>query len=130
MDEWIELRRKIRNQKIPLRQLARDTGIYRTTLRKIRDNGQPPGYQRTTAISQPKISPYLDRIKAILEDDKGAGHKKQYKHTNHKDCFPWAEILWCFQSHLLVLSYSFSTLPAGLVFLSKSFLYRKPRSAI
>ena len=83
MDEWIELRRKIRNQKIPLRQLARDTGIHRTTLRKIRDNGQPPGYQRTIAISQPKISPYLDRIKAILEEDKGAGHKKQY-HTAKK----------------------------------------------
>ena len=26
MDQWIELRRKIRNQQIPLRQLARKTG--------------------------------------------------------------------------------------------------------
>ena len=38
MDEWIELRRKIRNEQIPLRQLERETGIHRQTLRKIRDN--------------------------------------------------------------------------------------------
>ena len=38
MDQWIELRRKIRNQEIPLRQLERETGIHRKTLRKIRDN--------------------------------------------------------------------------------------------
>jgi len=29
MDEWIELRREIRNEQIPLRQLERETGIYR-----------------------------------------------------------------------------------------------------
>ncbi len=40
MDEWIELRRKIRNEQIPLRQLERETGIHRETLRKIRDNSQ------------------------------------------------------------------------------------------
>jgi len=32
MDQWIELRRKIRNQRIPLRQLQRETGIHRQTL--------------------------------------------------------------------------------------------------
>ena len=46
MDQWIELRRKIRNQKLPLRQLQRETGIHRKTLRKIRDNSQPPAVCR------------------------------------------------------------------------------------
>jgi transposase len=77
MDKWIELRRKIRNQEIPLRQLERDTGIHRKTLRKIRDNSQPPGYRRTKSINKPKISPYLDRIKALIKSDKQE-HKKQY----------------------------------------------------
>ncbi len=45
MDEWIKLRRKIRNQEVPLRQSERETGIHRKTLRKIRDNSQPPGLQ-------------------------------------------------------------------------------------
>jgi hypothetical protein len=83
MDKWIELRRKIRNQEIPLRQISRESGIHRQTLRKIRDHSQPPGYQRAQPIQKSKIDPYIDRIKAILEDDKGADHKKQY-HTAKK----------------------------------------------
>jgi len=79
MDQWIELRRKIRNQEVPLRQLERETGIHRKTLRKIRDNSQPPGYQRTKPIQKAKIGPYIDRIKAIIEADKEV-HKKQ-RHT-------------------------------------------------
>ena len=83
MDKWIELRRKIRNQEIPLRQISRESGIHRQTLRKIRDHSQPPGYQRAQPIQKSKIDLYIDRIKAILEDDKGADHKKQY-HTAKK----------------------------------------------
>ena len=82
MDEWIELRRKIRNQEIPLRQLERETGIHRQTLRKVRDNSQPPGYQRTKPIEKTKIGPFLKRIKAIIESDKQV-HKKQ-RHTAKK----------------------------------------------
>ena len=83
MDRWIELRRKIRNQEIPLRQISREHGIHRQTLRKIRDNSQPPGYQRTQPIQKSKIDPYIDRIKAIIEDDKLVSHKKQH-HTATK----------------------------------------------
>ena len=82
MDEWIELRRKIRNQEVPLRQLERETGIHRKTLRKVRDNSQPPGYQRTKPIDKTKIGPYIKRIKAIIESDKQV-HKKQ-RHTAKK----------------------------------------------
>ena len=78
MDQWIELRRKIRNQQIPLRQLARETGIHRQTLRKIRDNSQPPGYQRTHPIQKTKIGPYLDRIKSIIESDKQMPKKQRH----------------------------------------------------
>jgi transposase len=77
MDQWIELRRKIRNEEVSLRQLERNTGIHRQTLRKIRDNSQPPGYQRTKPIEKSKIGPYIDRIKAIIKADK-EDHKKQY----------------------------------------------------
>ena len=82
MDQWIELRRKIRNQDIPLRQLERETGIGRQTLRKIRDNSHPPGYRRTKPIDKPKISPYLDRIKSIIEADKQMPNKQ--RHTAKK----------------------------------------------
>jgi transposase len=82
MDEWIELRRKIRNEQIPLRQLERETGIHRETLRKIRDNSQPPGYRRTRPIQKSKIGPYLDRIKNIIESDKQMPRKQ--RHTSKK----------------------------------------------
>ena len=82
MDEWIELRRKIRNEQIPLRQLERETGIHRQTLRKIRDNSQPPGYRRTRHIQKSKIGPYLDRIKDIIISDKQM--PKKQRHTAKK----------------------------------------------
>jgi len=77
MEQWIELRRKIRNQDVPLRQLERETGINRQTLRKIRDNSQPPGYRRSKSIDKPKIGPYLDRIKDLIKPE-NQEHKKQY----------------------------------------------------
>jgi transposase len=77
MDQWIELRRKLCTDGVSLRQLERDTGIHRKTLRKIRDHSQPPGYQRSQPTLALKIGPYLGRIQAILDAD-NAGHKKQY----------------------------------------------------
>jgi len=77
MDQWIELRRKMRIEGVSLRQLERDTGIHRQTLRKIRDHSQPPGYQRAVPVEKTKIGPYLGRIRAILATDK-TEHKKQY----------------------------------------------------
>ena len=58
MDQWIELRRQIRNGEISLRQLERETGIHRQTLRKIRGHSEPPGYQRTKPVEKSKIGPY------------------------------------------------------------------------
>ncbi len=78
MDQWIEIRRKIRNKGIPLRQISRETGLHRKTLRKIRDNGQPPGYRRAKPTCRPKIGPYLDRIKAIIESDKQIPRKQRH----------------------------------------------------
>ena len=54
MDQWIELRRKIRNREVSLRQLERDTGIGRQTLRKIRGQqsaaGLPPSVLQDESI--------------------------------------------------------------------------------
>jgi len=82
MDQWIELRRQIRNGEVSLRQLHRETGISRPTLRKIRDNSEPPGYQRTKPIEKSKIGPYLGRIKEIIDGDKQM--PKKQRHTAKK----------------------------------------------
>jgi len=82
MDQWIELRRKIRNGEVSLRQLHRETGLSRATLRKIRDNSQPPGYQRSKPVEKSKIGPYLGRIKEIIDADKQIPRKQ--RHTAKK----------------------------------------------
>jgi len=79
MDKWIEIRRQIRNEAVSLRHLERETGIHRQTLRKIRDNSEPPGYQRTRPAAKTKIEPYLERIEGIINSDKQV-HRKQ-RHT-------------------------------------------------
>jgi len=86
MDQWIELRRKIRNQEVSLRQLERDTGIHRKTLRKIRDNSEPPGYRRTKTIQKTKIGPHLDRIKEIIESDKQMPRKQRHTAKRIWEC--------------------------------------------
>jgi len=78
MDQWIELRRKIRQEGFSLRQLERDTGIHRQTLRKIRDNSQPPGYQRAKPIAKSKMGPYLGRIKDIIASDRQMPRKQRH----------------------------------------------------
>jgi transposase len=82
MDQWIELRRRIRNGEVSLRQLHRETGISRSTLRKIRDNSEPPGYQRTKPVEKSKIGPYLGRIREIIDADKQIPRKQ--RHTAKK----------------------------------------------
>lgn len=72
------LRRKIRIGEVSLRQLERETGISRPTLRKIRDHSEPPGYQRTKPVQKSKIGPYLGRIKAIIDADKQMPRKQRH----------------------------------------------------
>ena len=76
MDQWIELRRKIRNEQVSLRQLARETGLHRQTLRKIRDHSEPAGYRRHRPAVKSKIGPYLGRIKELIGSDQQTA--KQY----------------------------------------------------
>ena len=54
MDQWIELRRKISNQEVSLRQLTRDTGIHRQALRKDMDHSRPQGYHITKSFETTK----------------------------------------------------------------------------
>jgi transposase len=82
MDQWIELRRRIRNGEVSLRQLHHETGISRPTLRKIRDNSEPPGYRRSKPVERSKIGPYLGRIREIIDADKQM--PKKQRHTAKK----------------------------------------------
>jgi len=82
MDQWLEIRQRVLKDGISKRQILRETGIHWRTLEKILGHSVPPGYQRSVPVTQPKIGPYLEKIKEILRADKEQ-HRKQ-RHTAKK----------------------------------------------
>jgi len=79
MDQWTEIRKKVLVEGVSKRQVMEEEGIHWETLQKILAHSEPPGYQMNQERPQPKVGPFLGRIKQILEDDKHT-HKKQ-RHT-------------------------------------------------
>ena len=79
MDQWLSIRRRVLREGVSKRQILRETGMHWETLQKILTHPSPPGYQRREPPRKPKIDPYRDRIRQILEADKLV-HKKQ-RHT-------------------------------------------------
>ena len=80
MEQWLDIRRRVLCEGVSKRQILRETGIHWTTLEKIlAHSSPPPGYQRRERPQKPKIDPYLDRIRQILEQDQHI-HRKQ-RHT-------------------------------------------------
>lgn len=61
------------------RQIARELGVNRRTIRKMVKHSVPPGYERTQPTKEPKLSEHKSWIDEILESDKRV-HRKQ-KHT-------------------------------------------------
>ncbi len=82
MEQWLKIRKRVLREGISKRQILRETGMHWTTLEKILQHSSPPEYQRNQAPNKPKIGPYLERIRQILEEDKYT-HKKQ-RHTAKK----------------------------------------------
>ena len=79
MDRWTEIRKKVMVEGVSKRQVMDEEGIHWETLKKVLAHSVPPGYRMSQERPQPKVGPFLDRIKQILEDDKHV-HKKQ-NHT-------------------------------------------------
>lgn len=79
MDRWTQIRKKVLVEGVSKRQVMEEEGIHWETLQKILAHSQPPGYRMNRERPQPKMGPFLGRIKQILEDDQHT-HKKQ-RHT-------------------------------------------------
>lgn len=70
MEQWTDIRRRVLVGGVSKRRITRETGIHFKTLQKILTHSSPPGYRRKKPIQKPKIGPYLDRIRQIIESDK------------------------------------------------------------
>jgi transposase len=78
MEQWLEIRRRVLREGVSKRQILRETGMHWRTLKKILRHPSPPGYRRSQSVKRPKIDPYLDRIREILEADKQVHHKQRH----------------------------------------------------
>jgi transposase len=79
MEQWLEIRKRVLREGVSKRQILRETGMHWTTLEKILQHSAPPDYHRSRAPHKPKIGPYLELIRQILEEDKYA--RKNQRHT-------------------------------------------------
>jgi transposase len=78
MQWWEEIRQRVRNQGVSKREILRETGIHWSTLEKILEHPEPPGYRMRSPRPKPKLGPYLGRIRQIIEEDKALPKKQRH----------------------------------------------------
>ena len=78
MEQWVDIRQRVLRDGVSKRQILRETGLHWTTLKKILAHPSPPGYQRKKRPDKPKIDPYRERIRQILEQDKHIDKKQRH----------------------------------------------------
>ena len=68
MAQWTSIRNQILRGGISMRQVARDTGISRETVRKMRDHPFPPPYGPRSR-RYPKLGPHTSTIRQMLREN-------------------------------------------------------------
>jgi transposase len=67
VEQWAEIRRMHRVERLSIREIGRRTGLHRKTIRRALNSGSPPRYSRAPAAS--KLDPFKDWICERLRDD-------------------------------------------------------------
>jgi transposase len=75
---YARVRRAVRVEGRSQRQVAREFGLARKTVRKMLAYSAPPGYQRQKPVRRPKLGPWQGVIDAILEEDKHQPRKQRH----------------------------------------------------
>ncbi len=82
MDWWTKIRLEVSREESSKRGILRREGIswetLKKTLKKIMAHPEPPGYRLKEARPKPKIGPYLERIRQIIEEDKTVPKKQRH----------------------------------------------------
>ena len=78
MDRWARIRGRVLVEGESKRQILRETGLHWTTLEKILTHSAPPGYRVKRPRPRPKLGPYLDCIREIIEADQGMPRKQRH----------------------------------------------------
>ena len=93
LKQWSKIRNRILSGKDSIREMARETGISRGTIRKMVDFPCPQPYQRHATAACPKLDAYKARIQLMLSENKchpARGHhsaKEIYQKIRDEDGF-------------------------------------------
>jgi transposase len=75
---YARVRRAVHVEGRSQREVAREFGLARKTVRKMLAYPAPPGYQRQKPVLRPKLGPWQDAIDAILEQDKSRSRRQRH----------------------------------------------------
>ncbi|MEI7535021.1 MAG: IS21 family transposase [Verrucomicrobiae bacterium] len=78
MNDWAEIRRRVLVDGVSRRQILRETGMHRLTLKKILEHSEPPGYRQQQPRPQKKLGAFIERIKQILKEDVALPRKQRH----------------------------------------------------
>ncbi len=78
MELYARVRRAVHVEGRSQREVAREFGLARKTVRKMLEYPVPPGYQRQKPVWRPKLGPWKGAIDAILEEDKNRPRRQRH----------------------------------------------------
>jgi transposase len=78
MEDYVRIRQMREIEGRTLREISRQTGFHRETIKKIVEEGAPPGYQRSQPAAQPVLGRFIPVIDKILKADEKAPRKQRH----------------------------------------------------
>ena len=75
---YARVRREVYVEGKSERQVAREYGLARETVRKMMRYSTPPGYRRQQPPKRPKLDPWVGVIDQILEEDRTRPRKQRH----------------------------------------------------
>jgi len=78
MNDWAEIRRRVLVDGVSRRQILRETGMHRQTLKKILEHSEPPGNRQQQLRLRKKLGAFQERIRQILKDDQAMPRKQRH----------------------------------------------------
>ncbi len=78
VEVYLRVRRAVMVEGMSIREVSREFGLHRDTVRKMLAYSVPPGYRRQTPPRRPKLEPFTGVIDRILEDDLRRARKQRH----------------------------------------------------
>src|ERR1700677_3717185 len=75
---YARVRRAVHVEGRSQREVAREFGLARKTVRKMLEYASPPGYQRQKPVRRPKLGPWQVAIDVIVEEDKSRPRRQRH----------------------------------------------------